>query len=92
MIYVVALNHDQFDYWCRFVADPPINPNDQKKVTCLSTSADSSIRKLMGRQLNQDDAVITYGQHYMGRYYPMVMEELRIRAARAGVDMDKILK
>lgn len=75
MIFVVAFNHNQADYYCRFVADPPINPRNGKSVLILSTS--DFPRAVRGRHITDDDTIVWYGLWYDGKYAMDVERALR---------------
>lgn len=68
MLYIIAADHRQIDYWCRFIAEPPIGPND-REVVRLSLSDPGVSQKLRGRMITNDDRVVTYGNFYSGDHY-----------------------
>lgn len=58
MIVVVAANRQHFDYYCRFVAEPPLNPRDWWEVFCLSSVQDT--QRFRGRRKQPKDSVVYY--------------------------------
>lgn len=64
MIYIVAFNYQQAHFYCRFVADPPINPYGHH-VCILSTS--DPLRPVKGRYITNKDTLVWYGPYYEGK-------------------------
>lgn len=69
MIYVLALNWQQFTYWCRHVADPPIPPRSRDIHPILTDQWDAADMVRGHRYDSGSDVLVAYGQEYMGRAY-----------------------
>lgn len=65
MIYVIARNHQEGEFYCTHVADPPLNPRNRREVTILSTS---DLRSTKGRHITDDDTIVRYHRYYEGKH------------------------
>lgn len=69
---IVSLNYRQFSQWCKY---NDISPNS-REVIYVSTSTKDSTIKLRGLLLKEED-IKKYGQWYIGKYAPDVLQELK---------------
>lgn len=89
MIVIVAYSYEQAHFFCRQIADPPINPHDPQ-VVIFSTSSSDVAQKSRGRRFKKGDRLIFYGKSYEGRYNGFVEEILFPSFLGAEVSRDEI--
>lgn len=70
---VVAGNYREFDYWCRYVNDPPINPYDGRAAVYVS-----SVITILGRRFSKDQ-IVQYGTYFERRDWPGIGREIEAR-------------
>ena len=74
MIVILAINHKEASYYCNFVAEPRLDPNDQRKVVIFGT--DSPPRGTKGRMLSENDTIVYYNSPYRGRYCTEIVRDI----------------